>query len=327
MRRPVALLVVLAAILIGGPFLADAVLGWGPDASLLPPEGRSVSIGAGRHLNVYERGRGTPIVLVHGWGSCADDWAELPDRLAALGHRVIVYDRAGYGYSTRIEASGDNFTYASNARDLLGLLDALEVDRATLVGWSFGGGVVQTLAVDAPERVSALALVASTGPDQLDSSETNSLVGRVLISPFGSAILTWASKIPPLIWQWTHESVTAAFSKAESVPTGWTIRTQAMLALPGTFRTITAETARNSPSVLEPERIRARSLVFQGSDDLLVSYTVGEALDRALPHSAFVGIVGGSHMLPVTHAEALAEAIHELAGSEYTPGQLPEEPS
>ncbi|MBW2229164.1 MAG: alpha/beta hydrolase [Deltaproteobacteria bacterium] len=324
MRRTCILLVLLAVVVLGGPFLADALFEWGRVASVLPPEGRRVPIGEGRHLNVYERGTGTPIVLVHGWGSSAADWAELPERLAAMGHRVIVYDRAGYGFSTRLEASNGNFTYASNARDLIALLDALQIEQATLVGWSFGGGVVQIVAVEAPERVTALALVASTGPGQADSGETSSLLDRILVSPLGSSVLSWAAKVPPLSWRWTHQGLTAAFSGSQNVPTGWTIRTQAMLGLPRTSRTLSAETARSDPNTLEPGRIRARTLVFQGSDDALVAYTVGENLDRALPHSAFVGVVGGSHMLPVTHPDALAKGIDRLAGSEYAAGQLPD---
>jgi pimeloyl-ACP methyl ester carboxylesterase len=317
------MLVLLACIVIGGPFLGDALLGWGPDTSILPPEGRRVEIGEGRHLNVYEWGEGTAIVLVHGWGSCAADWAELPEMLASLGHRVVAYDRPGYGYSTRLLASDGNYTYASNARDLRALLDALQIEQATVVGWSFGGGVAQTLAVDSPDRISALALVASTGPGMRDSDETSDLLGAIIVSPVGSAILTWGSKIPPLSWQWTSESVAAAFAGAENVPTGWTIRTQSTLALPGTFRTLTAESRQSDPNGLMPGRIAAPTLVFQGSDDTLVPYSIGESLDAALPQSAFVGIVGGSHMLPVTHADVLATKIHELAGSAYVAGRLP----
>jgi hypothetical protein len=58
-----------------------------------------------------------------------------------------------------------------------------------------------------------------------------------------------------------------------------------------------------------------------------VPYTVGEQLHAELPQSAFVGIVGGSHMLPVTHAKLLAAKIHELAGTEYSAGRLPTDPS
>lgn len=327
MRRACVLLLLIAVVVVVGPFVGGALLGWGPDPRVLPAEGRPVEIGGGRHLNVYEHGEGTPIVLVHGFGSCAGDWVDVPQRLARLGHRVIVYDRAGYGYSTRIESGADDFTYASNARDLVALLDALAIPRATLVGWSFGGGVVQTVAVEMPERVSALALVASTGPDIVSADEREGLGSAELIlgSPLGAWILDWVSHVAPLAWQLTHESVSQAFSGEDAVPSGWTIRTQAMLALPGTSRTLTRESARSRPDTLSPERIQAPTLIIQGSDDLLVPYSVAEGLHRRLPRSALVGVVGGSHMLPATHPDLIATRVHELAGSEYAAGRLPGE--
>ena len=82
---------------------------------------------------------------------------------------------------------------------------------------------------------------------------------------------------------------------------------------------------RSDPAGLTPERIATRALIVQGSDDLLVPYAVAEGLDRRLPRSALVGVVGGSHMLPVTHPELIATHLHELAGSAYAAGRLPGE--
>jgi pimeloyl-ACP methyl ester carboxylesterase len=54
------------------------------------------------------------------------------------------------------------------------------------------------------------------------------------------------------------------------------------------------------------------TLVIQGDEDFLVPYTVGEGLHRRIPGSRFVTVLNGSHMLPVTHPDALVKAIHEL---------------
>ncbi len=322
MRRAFTTVVSLLVLAIVLPFVGDAVFEWGANEDALPKRGRLIDIGENRQLNVYQLGEGKTIVLVHGWASNASDWATLPEELAAHGHRVIAYDRAGYGYSTRLDRAHDNHSYASSGRDLLALLDALRIDQATLVGWSFGGGVVQWLASAAPERVEAVTLVASIGPGE-HRSDRNSLLDLTLATPLGSAILSWISKIPPLSFKMTQENVARAFSGKRSIPTGWTIRTQAMLALPGTFRTIVSETRQIERGGPNAQSISAATLILHGSDDLLVPYAVGEELNRLIPNSALESIVNGSHMLPVTHPDLLARKIHQLVGSEYSAGSLP----
>jgi pimeloyl-ACP methyl ester carboxylesterase len=321
MRRLLIIILVLLAAAVVLPIIGDAVFGWGPDESVLPPEGRAVDIGEGRTLNVYEVGSGKPIILVHGWASCANDWAELPQRLAALDHRVIYYDRAGYGYSTRLPASYGRYSHSSNARDLIALMNALELPKASLVGWSFGGAVVQRVALDVPQRVDRLTLLSSVGPGS-DEGEPLGLVDRILTSPLAAPILSWVSMVPPLSYKMTHDSLSQAFSDPRSIPTGWTIYTEAMLGLPGTFKTIAGESS--SPrSELPIGQIQTPTLVIHGSEDRLTPYPVGEALDAALPNSALESVVGGSHMLPVTHPDQLAARIHELVGTEYVEGGLP----
>jgi 2-hydroxy-6-oxo-octa-2,4-dienoate hydrolase len=308
MRRiALALLVGLIAIAFAPPLLAR-ILGWGrPDPHVLPPRGRDIAIGDGLELNVVDAGSGSPVVLVHGLPSCASDWASVPEKLAALGHRVIAYDRIGFGYSSRPPATPERYTFASNARDLAKLLDALGIARATLVGWSYGGAVVQTLAEQAPQRVERLVLVAAVGPAQPEATDP---LGLVLHSPIGSAILNWVADVPPLSRSMTHDSLVQAFAREDSIPPGWTEHTLTMLALPGTIQSFVLEEQRGHAAALHPEALNIPAVVIQGTDDYLVPQSVGEDLQRRLPRSRLVMVPHGSHMLPVTHAELLAQEIH-----------------
>src|SRR5262249_32743677 len=156
-----------------------------------PPPGRNVAIGNNLTLNLTEIGSGTPVVLVHGLPSCAADWALVPAKLAALGHRVIVYDRAGYGYSSRPDPTPDRYTYSSNARDLTALLESLNIERAALVGWSYGGAVVQTVAQQHPDRVSRLVLLAAVGPAQ--PTDQDDLLSTILRSPLAVPVFNWVA--------------------------------------------------------------------------------------------------------------------------------------
>ena len=298
----------LAVVILAPPMLVR-LFEWGrPDPGLLPPHGKAVAIGDGRELNVVEVGGGSPVVLVHGLPSCASDWATLPQKLAALGHRVIAYDRIGFGYSSRPRGTPDQYTYASNARDLGKLLDALDIERATLVGWSYGGAVVQTFAAAAPQRVERLVLVAAVGP--AEPEEGDDALGMILNSSAGAAILNWVGSVPPLSRRMTHDSLVQAFAREKDIPPGWTEYTRAMLALPGTLQSFVWEAQRGHATELHPQALNVPAIVVQGTDDHLVPRFVGEDLQRRLPQSKLVLVPHGSHMLPVTHPDLLAQTIH-----------------
>lgn len=106
----------------------------------------------GALLHVTVTGEGAPILLIHSGITDSRMWEPQLESFAA-GHRVVTYDLRGFGQST-IPASD----YAHH-EDLRALLDALDIDSATLVGASFGGDVVLAFAVEYPERVQALVLV------------------------------------------------------------------------------------------------------------------------------------------------------------------------
>jgi pimeloyl-ACP methyl ester carboxylesterase len=110
----------------------------------------------------HGRDAGPPVVLVMGLGGDSTAW---PLQLAALAphHRVLVFDNRGAG---RSDAPDVPYTTRGMADDLVGLLDALRVERAHLLGLSLGGAIAQEVALAAPERVASLQLHATwAGPD------------------------------------------------------------------------------------------------------------------------------------------------------------------
>lgn len=301
-----ALLGFAAAVALALP----ALLG-GADATLPTPPAQAVAIGDGLSLNTLDlAGPGEPIVLVHGLPSNLGDWSDVPQRLQAAGHRVVAYDRIGYGHSSRVGAAGDAYTLESNARQLLALLDALATPRAALVGWSYGGGIVQRLAMDHPERVSRLVLLSSVGPLSATDPGDDPLE-KLAHSPLGPPLFRWVVAIPPLAGPVVADALAAAFSGPERVPAGWTERTRAQLAMPGTVDAWIAEGRNGGYDALRPEAISAPTLVLHGSDDLAVAVDVGLDLSERLPNAELNVVDGGSHMLPATHPDRLAQRIHE----------------
>jgi pimeloyl-ACP methyl ester carboxylesterase len=112
----------------------------------------------GRRCCVADLGQGAPVVLVHGLGGSLYDWRHLIRPLAE-GHRVIAPDLLGSGESDH--PAGEDYSIAAQARRLGALLEALSVERATLVGNSYGGGIVLRLAQARPDLFERLVLLNS----------------------------------------------------------------------------------------------------------------------------------------------------------------------
>jgi len=110
-------------------------------------------------VNVMDLGEGPPLVFVHGLSGSWPNWLEqLP--VFATDHRVIAMDLPGFGHSPM---PAERITISAHARMLDGLLEALGVSAATLVGNSMGGFISAELAIAFPERVERLVLVSAAG--------------------------------------------------------------------------------------------------------------------------------------------------------------------
>ena len=116
-----------------------------------------IATGPRLHYVEYGDAGGEAIVFLHGW---PDSWysfsrvvEKIPER-----YRALLIDQRGYGESERPEAGYD---IPSMAADVTAFLDALSIERATIVGHSFGSFVARRVALDHPSRVDRLVLVAS----------------------------------------------------------------------------------------------------------------------------------------------------------------------
>jgi pimeloyl-ACP methyl ester carboxylesterase len=305
MRRAIGVFIVLIFVAAVLPPAYYGLVGES-GAVELPPPGRMVQLSDGSQLNVLDSGQGPVIVLVHGLPGCAYDWTPLPERLAALGRRVVVYDRVGYGHSSP-RGSESDYTYEQNATELLELLEILDVSDATLVGWSYGGGVVIRAGLRGSERIGRLVLLASVGPS-IEVYEPG-LVERIL---FSRPVLAWVSMVPPLSRAMVQSASAEAFSN-QPMPDWWVPQLRANLARPGTTDTWLAEGAGLMVEGIDPGPLELPVLVINGDDDWGVPMNVAEDLyQRALPDAKLLPVPGGSHMLPITHADLLAQHLFEF---------------
>ena len=130
------------------------------------PDQGAVEVRPGRTIAWTAIGDGPPLLLVNGYAATGADWDPSFLGLLAARHRVIGPDNIGLGAS-RLADDETVGGAEGMAADMLALLDALEIERTAVVGWSMGGFVAQSLARSAPARVSALGLISTHtgGPD------------------------------------------------------------------------------------------------------------------------------------------------------------------
>lgn len=138
---------------------------------------------AGKSIFVAEIGTGPAVVMLHGGGPGASGVTNYSRNIDALAQqfRVIVPDMPGYGRSAKGVDQSDPFGYLANM--IRGLLDALDVDSAHLVGNSYGGAAALRLAIDIPQRVGKLVLM---GPGGIGTTRTPPTAGlKSLLSYYG----------------------------------------------------------------------------------------------------------------------------------------------
>ena len=156
------ILIILLIILLVGPFLVpvppleNTVSG----DSLADEDSKFIEInGVNVHYKTYGEGEPT-FILLHGFGASLFSWREVVEPLAEFG-TVIAYDRPAFGLTERpMEWEGESpYSQDSQVELVIGLMDALGVEQATLVGNSAGGTISMLTALKYPERVTSLILV------------------------------------------------------------------------------------------------------------------------------------------------------------------------
>ena len=306
MKRALLIILGLLFAVVALPPLYYAVVP--AESPQLPEPGRRIDVGSSVAVNAIDEGQGTPIVLVHGLPGSAYDWAPLTQALVERGHRVIAYDRVGYGHSdARIN---DAYTPDGNADDLLGLLETEDLRDVTVVGWSYGGPIAIIAGRKDPFRISRLVLIGSGGPS--DEPEDPPAAMALLSS---GPVRWYLAAVPPMGRGLQRALSDVAFSGGPK-PDWWLPNLEANFAMPTMRSTYYAEGERFMESELGIEEVEQPILLLHGDDDRLAPVAIGQWLSRHAKHSKLAVIEDGSHMIPITHAAELAESIQEFVAGQ-----------
>ena len=139
-------------------------------------------------IEVYyeDHGSGSPVVLIHGWPLSGASWERQVAALLAAGHRVITYDRRGFGRSSKPTVGYNYDTFADDLNALLGTLDLTDV---SLVGFSMGTGeVTRYIGKYGTKRVRKAVLIGTLGPYLVKSADNPEGVDRSVFDGIKSAI-------------------------------------------------------------------------------------------------------------------------------------------
>ncbi len=252
-----------------------------------------------RHISFYyeTHGEGYPLVLIRGLGSNADHWyPQIPAFSSTF--RVISYDNRGIGRSERPETP---FTISMMAEDTAGIMDAMGIPKAHIMGLSMGGMVAQEFALRFPQKVHGLVLACThCGGEKAvaPSEEIRKLFSEFIATASPEAAQkagkclfaeNTLSKAPEMVRE--YQAISARF------PSEANILLQQWEAIKG------HDTWGRLP------RIKAPTLVITGAEDLLISPENSKILAERIPEAQLCIIPGGGHQFLVEQAQAANEAI------------------
>lgn len=278
-----------------------------------PPLGDFVSA-EGVRLHYVERGPidAPTVVLLHGASASLRDFEASILADLALDHRVIAFDRPGYGYSDRPNGAWPD--PAVQAGLIRGALQALGVEQPVLVGHSWSGAVVLAYMLNHAENTAGGVLLAGAiNSWEGGVSWFNNVAGWPVIGPVFVRTVVF-----PLGQLVLNSAVTSVFAPDEPTP-GYLKRTGAALALrPGAFRS-SAEDVRNLNGFLarQSERydeISGRLLLITGDADKTVpAWNHTAPLAARLPQADRVDLPGVGHALHHSRSDKIADLIRGFA--------------
>lgn len=227
-------------------------------------------------------GNGKPVLLINGFSAPLDFWDPILLANLASNHTVIVFDNRGIGNTT----SGiKKFSISQFANDTAGLLDALNVSKADVIGWSMGGMIAQELTLMHPEKVDKLVIHASScGGKQSVLPSQEVIMAAVTIS---SNSVERIQKILPLlfpeIWRMQNPNYLEKLPRTTEV-------------IPSETLDLQTEAILNWEGVCDKLNIITQpTLVVVGTDDFFTPSSNSLLIAEKINGSRLVQIPGGGH--------------------------------
>ena len=257
-------------------------------------------------LYYEDHGSGQPVVLIHGYPLDGSSWEKQTAALLQAGHRVITYDRRGFGKSSK---PTEGYDYDTFAADLDTLLTTLDLNDAVLVGFSMGTGEVgRYLGTYGSARIARAAFLGSLEPFLLKSDDNPGGVPQDVFDGLKEAVTADPYAFLTGFFKNFYNSDTFLGTprlSQEAVNASWNVAAGAgATALVAAQRTWLTDFREDIPKIDVP------ALIVHGTaDNILPIDSTGRLFAKALPNAEYVEIEGAPHGLLWTHASEVNEAL------------------
>ncbi len=256
----------------------------------------------GRNLNYERSGSGPPLLLIQGMSGNHLHWGEPFLALLEPHFDVIVYDHRGIGHS---DPADEPFTIADLADDAAGLLDALSVESAHVMGISMGGMTAQELVLRHPGKVRTLTIGCSYcgGPEaQLAGPEVMTGLAQAMMSGDRERALRAGFEV----------NVSKAFQTEEH----FAVFREIGMALPAPLAVIMLQMQAigSFDTSARLGEVTAPTLVMHGDEDQMLPVANGELIARLIPDARFELFPGAGHLFWWEDTERAARLVVEHAG-------------
>jgi pimeloyl-ACP methyl ester carboxylesterase len=254
--------------------------------------GKYIDVGSNR-LHYYEAGSasGIPLVLIHGLGSRGEDWSTLIPTFVAAGFHVYAPDLLGYGRSSRPDV---DYSIALEETVVVQFMQAMQLPKANVIGWSMGGWIAMKLALDHPAMVDRLAVYDTAGtyfaailPLNLFTPSDVEGVKRLY-----DVLEPEPRSVPAFI---EHDSLRKLQKNS------WIINRSLNSMISGRYLLDFRLGSLQQPM-----------LIMWGGADHLIPPSVGEALHRSVPHSVYEVVDGCGHLAPAECSKPFLERTIEF---------------
>jgi len=250
-----------------------------------------------------DRGRGTPVVLVHGWPLPSSCWDKQVGVLVDAGYRVVTYDRRGSGRSS---SPSFGYDYDTMADDLAHLLARLDLQSCMLVGFSTGcGDIVRYMGTYGAERVERVALIAPLPPAGLCAERE---LAQHVDCLFNAVAQRLSDDRPAFLWEFLAKSHGRDGTPIDHSISEAALRAQWTQALAGSHHAALASVATWRTDLRDDlARIGVPVLLLHGgADTVLPQELTSQPMAAALEDSRLAVMDGAPHGLLWTHADAVA---------------------
>jgi non-heme chloroperoxidase len=256
-------------------------------------------------LYFEDHGSGSPVVLIHGWPLNGDAWEKQTAALLAAGHRVITYDRRGFGRSSK---PGIGYHYDTFATDLDTLLTSLDLTSVSLVGHSMGTGeITRYIGKYGTKRLRKAVLIGTLGPYLVKAADNPEGVDPKVFDGIRAGL---TADRPATLMEFLNNfySVGGADGKRVSdrvIEANWVV---AIGASP--IGTVTCVNAWIEDFRKDIARNNIPTMIIHGDDDhILPAEVTARRQAKLIKGVEYIEIKEGSHGLCWTHAEEINAAL------------------